>query len=228
MRRPAILAFLLIAACSPPTPPAARVSPSPPQPAPAPVATDAPAGRYTLDKSHASLVFQVDHLGFSHYTAGFSRFGAVLDFDPANPAAMRVEATIDPASLVLPSPPEGFVETLLGPDWFAAGDFAAMTFRSTSVELTGPATARLVGEFTLRGVSAPVSLEVRFNGGYAGFPPYDPHARIGFSAHGTLDRSVFGMAAGIPPQGSTMGVSDAVNFAIEAEFAGPPTPESAQ
>jgi polyisoprenoid-binding protein YceI len=78
----------------------------------------------------------------------------------------------------------------------------------------------------LRGVTAPVALEVRFNGGYSGFPPYDPNARIGFSAHGTLDRSAFGMIVGIPPQGSTMGVSDSVDFAIEAEFTGPLAPEA--
>jgi polyisoprenoid-binding protein YceI len=29
-----------------------------------PVATEAPSGDYTLDKSHASLVFRVDHIGF--------------------------------------------------------------------------------------------------------------------------------------------------------------------
>jgi len=49
----------------------------------------------------------------------------------------------------------------------------------------------------------------------------DPHARIGFSAHGTLKRSDFGIAFGIPQPGSTMGVSDAVEFSIEAEFSGP-------
>jgi len=50
----------------------------------------------------------------------------------------------------------------------------------------------------------------------------DPHARIGFSAHGVLRRSEFGIAYGIPPAGSTMGVSDGVEVQLELEFSGPP------
>ena len=63
-------------------------------------------------------------------------------------------------------------------------------------------------------------LEATFNGGYAGHP-LDPHARIGFSAHGTLLRSEFGISYGIPAPGTTMGVSDAVEVVLEAEFNGP-------
>jgi polyisoprenoid-binding protein YceI len=32
-------------------------------------------------------------------------------------------------------------------------------------------------------------------------PTMDPHARIGFSAHGSLKRSDFGMAFGVPAPG---------------------------
>jgi len=62
---------------------------------------------------------------------------------------------------------------------------------------------------------------VTFNGGYRGHP-YDPNARVGFSAKGTLKRSEFGVAYGIPEPGTTMGVSDEVRITIEAEFSGPP------
>ena len=43
-----------------------------------------PAGAYTLDKAHSSLIFRVNHLGFSSYTRRFTRFDAKLQFDPAN------------------------------------------------------------------------------------------------------------------------------------------------
>jgi len=60
-----------------------------------------------------------------------------------------------------------------------------MKSRSTSVTRTGPATADIVGNLTLKGVTKPVTLHATFNGGYAGHP-MDPNARIG-SANGTLD-----------------------------------------
>ena len=43
-------------------------------------------------------------------------------------------------------------------------------------------------------------------------------ARVGFSAHTILKRSDFGMGAGVPAPGTTLGVSDAVEVSIETEF----------
>jgi polyisoprenoid-binding protein YceI len=180
-----------------------------------------PAGAYTLDKAHASLLFRVDHLGFSNYTGRFSRFDAKLQFDPAKPEASSVTVTIDPASLQVENPPEGFVKTLTGADWLDAVKFPQMVFKSKKVTRSGKDQLRIDGDLTLHGVSAPVTLTAKFNGGYAGHQ-YDPQARIGFSARGSLKRSAFGIANGIPAPGSNMGVSDAVEVIVEAEFSGPP------
>lgn len=230
--------ILAIAACAKKEPaaeapagsaPAADTTASgaPATPAPiVPEATDAPAGTYKLDKYHASLVFKVDHIGYSAYTGAFDAFDATLSFDPASPEKMAVTATIDVASLDVPTPPDGFLDELKSPAWLDAVEFPAMTFRSTSVALTGPATARIDGELEFRGVKAPVAFDATFNGGYAGFPPYDPNARIGFSAKGSLKRSVFGIVAGLPTPESPVGVGDDVTFEIEAEFNGPPTPQT--
>jgi polyisoprenoid-binding protein YceI len=177
-----------------------------------------PAGQYFMDKAHTSVVFRVKHLGFSRYTARFSRVDGRLTFDPQNPTAMQVEATIDPTSLELNAPPAGFHEQLMGKGWFEASRFPQITFRSTKVELAGPHAAKVTGELTLHGVAKPVIMEVTYNGGY---PPnaFDPGgARVGFSAHGVLKRSSFGISSGIPAPGSNMGVSDDVDFAIETEF----------
>lgn len=179
-----------------------------------------PAGSYGLDKPHASLIFRVNHLGFSHWTARFTQFDAQLQFDPAKPAASQVTVTIDPASITPDNPPPGFVAALRGAQWLNAGQFPKITYRSTRVEPVGQNGMRITGELTLHGVTHPVVLDATYNGGYVGHP-MDPHARIGFSAHGTLKRSDFGIAFGIPQPGSTMGVSDAVEFSIESEFSGP-------
>ena len=217
-------AALALAACSPP---AAKKTEAPAAPAPTAAAPadksampNVPAGDYVLDKAHASLEFKVNHLGFSHYTARFTTFDAKLKFDPAHPETSSVEATIDPKSLLLNAPPAGFKDELTGKNWFDAAQYPAITFRSTKVEVTGANTAKVTGDFTLHGVTKPVVLDVTFNGGYPGFS-MDPHARVGFSAKGTFNRSDFGIGAGVPAPGTTMGVSDAVDFAIESEFSGP-------
>ncbi|MBI1179615.1 MAG: polyisoprenoid-binding protein [Alphaproteobacteria bacterium] len=189
--------------------------------APPPAAGEIPAGDYALDKSHATLVFRLSHLGFSLYTAEFRDFDASLTFDPADPAAAAVEATVDAASLDLPHPPEGFADTIKGPEWLDTAQYPEITFRSTAVEPTGGNDARITGDLTLHGVTRPVTLDATFNGGWAGHP-MDPHARIGFSATGTFSRSDFGVSYGVPAPGSSMGVGDTVEVTIQAEFTGPP------
>jgi polyisoprenoid-binding protein YceI len=214
-RHLATIAVLALAACSQkPAPTAKDVAATPP--AAARPASDAPAGQYEIDPAHTNLSFKVTHLGFSHYTADFDRVTGKLSFDPAHPAAMTVEARIDPMSLDLNAPPAGFHDELMGEGFFNAKLFPAITFKSTRVEVTGPATAKVTGDLTLHGVTRPVTMDVTFNGGWKA-NAYDGD-RIGFSAHGMLKRSEFGMGNGVPAPGSSMGVSDQVDFAIETEF----------
>ena len=230
---PLAMTALIIGSCSQKsdsalmTAPVAAPAAEAPTAAPPPSIEGLPAGAYKLDPAHASLVFTVNHLGFSHYTGQFTRFSAEMTLDPANPAAAQLTATIDPASLSIPSPPEGFVAELTGDKWINAAAFPQMIFKSTGVALTGPNTADVTGDFTLRGVTKPVTLAMTFNGGYAGHAQ-DPHARVGFSATGVLKRSDYGIDFGIPAPGSTMGVSDEVTIAIETEFTGPPLAQPAQ
>lgn len=239
MRHPFIsgaMAALALAACSKPaespkasdaTAPAAASAPAAPL-AGEPVVpgqpgkTDAPAGTYTLDKAHSTLVFRVSHLGFSHYRGQFTKLDGQLAFDPAHPQAMSVTATIDPASLEIPTPPPGFRDALLGKDWLNAGAYPQIAFRSTKVEPTGPNSARVTGDLTLHGTTRPVVLEAVFNGGYA--PNAMDGARLGFSARGAFRRSEFGVGYGIPAPGTNMGVGDRVDFTIETEWnSGKPT-----
>jgi len=188
-----------------------------PQASTAPV----PKGSYTVDKAHTSLVFRVSHVGFSMYTGRFTGLDVKLDFDPSNISASRVTANIDPRTIEADNAPSGFMQTLAGKDWLDADRFPQMTFRTKSVETTGARTFRIRGELTLHGVTKPLTLDATYNGGYAGHP-YDPNARIGFSAHGKLKRSEFGVSYGIPAPGTTMGVGDEVEIVIETELSGPP------
>lgn len=183
-----------------------------------------PSGTYTLDRAHATLLFRVNHLGFSNYTARFKRFDATLQFDPVRLTASSVKVTVDPESLEtdFPDPLKlDFNAQLRGPEWLDTAKYPAMTYVSKHIVSSGKNTFRIEGELTLHGVTKTVILNATYNGGYAGHP-MDPQARIGFSARGHLKRSAFGVSAGIPAPGTTMGVGDDVEVIVEAEFSGPP------
>lgn len=188
--------------------------------------SDPPAGSYQLDPAHARLLFSVNHLGFSNYTALFKGFSATLEFNPTAPEQMALKAEVNPASIetFYPDPKLDFNAALAGPEFLDAAQFPAMTFTSTRVRLTSATEAAVTGDLTLHGVTHPVTLRVRYNGGYAGNPLDPGGARIGFSAEGALFRSEFGIGLGIPAPGTSMGVSDLVAFRIEAEFINPNAP----
>ena len=187
----------------------------------APSVADIPAGDYKADPAHTSLTFSVNHLSYSHYTARFTGIDARLKLDPAHPETAALTVTIAPQSLDLNNPPKGFHDELMGKTFFDAAAFPKITYTSTRIELTGANTANVTGNLTLHGVTQPITLAVTFNGGYPGLAGLDPNARVGFSAKGTLKRSQFGMGYGIPAPGTTMGVGDNVDFAIETEMTGP-------
>jgi len=183
--------------------------------------TKLPAGTYTLDPTHASLTWKVNHLGLSHYTARFTKFDATLMLDPQNPVSATVSATIDPLSVQTdyPKPTEkDFNKELAeGAQWLNGTKFPTMTFSSTQVVLTGEKTAQITGDLTMLGVTKPITLNATFNGGYAQKPfGAEGVAAVGFSATGTLKRSDWGLASYIPM------VGDEVQFTLETEFASAP------
>ncbi len=181
----------------------------------------APAGQYQLDKAHASLLLRVNHLGFSTYTTRFSRFDAQLSFDPSNIPASKVVTTIDASSFEMDAAPQACIDIVKGPQMLDTVKYPQIVFKSERVRMTGSKSMEISGTLTLRGITRPLVLTATFNGGYPGMPNMDPHARVGFSAHGSFKRSDFGMAFGIPAAGTNMGVGDSIDFSIEAEFNGP-------
>ncbi len=218
----ALLLLMLpsVAAADSATEPATEPTAEPtPEPGP-------PAGTYRNDPVHTRLIFSVNHLGFSEYPAFFRKIDATLQFDPDHPEAMSLEAHIDAASVetLYVEPALDFNAVVAGESLLDAAKYPDISFKSTRIRLTAPHEAAVTGDFTLHGVTRPLTLHVRYNGGYAGNPLDPGGARIGFSADGALFRSDFGIGFGIPAPGSTMGVGDLVSFRIETELQNPDAP----
>lgn len=165
-------------------------------------------GAYSLDGAHASVVFKIDHLGFSTYVGRFEALDARLDFDADDPGAARLEAVIEMGSLDIAN--DEFAATLAGPDWFDAAQYPEARFVSRSIEITGENTGIISGELTLKGVTRPVALATTFNGGARDL--IRGAYVVGFSATTTIDRTAFGVSAfsGV--------IADDVRLEIEAEF----------
>ena len=118
-----------------------------------------------------------------------------------------IDVTIKTESIDMDS--EKWDDHMKSPDFFNVEEFADMTFKSTSIEITGEKTANITGDLTLLGVTKPVVLKTTYN--KSDKHPFSGKYVSGFSAETIVKRSEFGMTYGLP------GVGDDVHVRIEVE-----------
>jgi len=171
-----------------------------------------PAGEYELEKTHASLTWQIKHLGLSNYTARFASYDATINLNPADPTKSSVTVTIDPKSVRtdFPFPEKENFDAVIAEKFLQAGAHPTITFQSTGLTATGATTGKMTGNLTLLGVTKPVTLDVTLNGAME--HPFRKIPALGFSATGTFKRSDFGSKDLQGP------IGDDIRLIIEAEF----------
>ena len=177
-----------------------------------PIAIDLPAGEYRNDPRHSSLFFRIRHEGLAWFTARMDKFTANLTLDPADPSHSTLEASVDTTSVntnVLNAQGQRRFDQSIGRG--IGGDAnAPITFHSTSIQRTGEHTGIVTGDLTMNGQTHPATLDVTFDGGHT--DPLRGHTAIGFSAHGQIDRTQWGVSYGNAFTGNE------VQVVIEAEF----------
>jgi polyisoprenoid-binding protein YceI len=208
-------AAVALAACSQP-------AETPPAPDAATVEVNAPSGEYALDPNHSTVTVRAQRFGLARYTLRFNRLSGTLNFNAENPAQSTVQASVDITSLDTPyGGDRNFDAELQNSSWLNAAEFATATFSSTGIEQTGPSTARVTGNLTLRGQTHPVTFDVTYLGSHSPHPAGMQISSIGFSARTSIQRSQFGVNELMASRGSNDGVSDEVEIVIEAEFTRP-------
>lgn len=198
--RACLTALLLIAAT-----PAALAQSLPPQ-------ITAPAGKYTVDLGHASIVWRLRHMGLSNYTARFTKFTSTVDYDPADATRSKLEVTIDANSVrsEYPFPERENFDAKIAKSYLKAGAHPQIRFVSRAIERTADNRGRVTGDLTLGGVTRPVVLDATFNGAISN--PFNKKPVFGVSATGRFNRSDFGLGDGVPI------IGDTIELQIEAEY----------
>lgn len=172
-----------------------------------------PSGTYSVDLSHASVVWKVSHFGFSTYVGRFNDFSADIELDSTEFTKSRVDVTIkvDSIDTAYPFPEKENFDKELAEDWFKSAEHPTITFKATSVSELDGSNFTINGDLTLMGQTHPVTLAATLNGA----TPSHPFAKvplIGFSAKASIDRTVWGLSKYAPKIGSQ------VSIEIEGEF----------
>lgn len=170
--------------------------------------TSQAADTFILDPNHSYVLWHISHFGFSHPSGKWFASGTLV-LDKDHPNEDKVNVTIDVANFVT-----GIKELddhLRGASFFDTTQYPKATFVSDKVNVTGSDTANVHGILTVRGISKPITLTVKFNQ-YA-MNIINNKMTIGFSAMAHLKRSDFGITALLP------GLGDDVTLNIEVEAA---------
>lgn len=155
-------------------------------------ATPAPAGTYKIDPAHSGAFFEVGHLGgVSRFMARFNDISGDLVVDTAAKSTIKVQIKTDS----IDSNHEGLDKHLKSPDFFNVVQFPTMSFTSTAVALNAAGEGTVAGNLSLHGVTKPVTMTLKQIGSGKGMKG---ETRAGYVATGTIKRTDFGMAYGVP------------------------------
>lgn len=139
---------------------------------------------FNLDTNHTSAVFKVGHLGIGKIYGTFNQItGSFQTDDQGQLTAASVDVKVSTVNTGVSRRDDH----LKSADFFNAAQFPLMTFRSTSVVALDSGKFEVAGNFTLHGVTKPVTLEM------AQIGIAEDGSRIGAEGTFTIKRSDYGM-----------------------------------
>ncbi|MEV6226475.1 YceI family protein [Saccharopolyspora shandongensis] len=164
------------------------------------------AGTWDIDTVHSDIQFTVRHMGVGKSRGRFGAFQGEI-VTSADPLESTVTATIDTASIDTGNADRD--AHVRNADFLDAEQFPTATFRSTGVRQDGEDFV-IDGEFTLHGVTKPVSLETELGG-------FTEDGLLGLSGKVVLNRTDFGVG---PAGGALVGEKITITLDIEAKLRG--------
>src|SRR5436305_12132819 len=166
---------------------------------------------YQIDADHSQIAFTI-HQFVSTVRGDFHRFSGTIEANREHPEDSSVTARISVASIDTKIKKRD--QHLLNSEFFDAGKFPEIIFKSRSVKQTGENSADITGDFTMHGVTRPMTLHVKL-----GPPPngdsLPAHTRWIVTTD-PINRKDFGLTFGSATE-SISGISNNVTPAIEIE-----------
>jgi polyisoprenoid-binding protein YceI len=177
-------------------------------------ALHAQAVSWRIDPLHSSAQFSVRHMMISTVRGQFGGVTGTMTYDPKNPAASSVAATIDCATVNTGTPTRD--ANLKTAEFFDVKRYPVMTFRSRKVVVTGPGNLRVTGDLTINAITRQVVLEV--DGPTAPIRDIEGREKIGVSGQAKISRKEFGILYNPIMETGGVVVSDEVTIDLEIEL----------
>ncbi|MEM5325585.1 YceI family protein [Paraburkholderia sp. JHI2823] len=116
------------------------------------------ADTYQLDPNHTFPSFEADHMGgLSTWRGKFTKTTGTVTIDRAARTG-SADVTIDPASVQTGN--ARLDQHLIGDEFFDVAKYPTATYKGTRMVFDGDTPRRIIGNFTLHGVTRPLTLEI--------------------------------------------------------------------
>lgn len=167
---------------------------------------------WKFDQAHTFASFSGRHMMVTTVRGKLGTVSGQIEFDPANPAASTVEATIDAAGLN-----SGVADRdnhLRSADFLDVANFPTIVFKSTRVEPTSENTAKVYGDLTIRGVTRPVVFDAEYLGQT---PSPFGDTRAGFTGTTKINREDWGLTWNLAIEAGGVLVGKDIKIELDAE-----------
>ncbi|MFI5258258.1 MAG: YceI family protein [Candidatus Limnocylindrales bacterium] len=164
---------------------------------------------WTLDPAHSQIEFAVKHMMVTTVRGQFRTFEVEVDFDEEDPEQSSVVVHIDASSI--DTGMEARDAHLRSADFFDAGGYPELTFRSTSIAPTDSGY-KIDGDLTIRGVTRAVALEAEIGGVVANL---QGGRRAAFNATTRISRKAWGLAWNVALESGGFLVGDEIKISID-------------
>jgi polyisoprenoid-binding protein YceI len=172
------------------------------------------ATKWAIDPMHSEVQFKVKHLVISTVTGSFQNFEGTVETEGDDFSDAKINFSLDVNSI--DTNQEQRDGHLKGADFFDAEQYPHITFESTSVTKEGDDNYKLAGNFTIKGITKPVTLHVEHGGIAADF--YG-NTKAGFEVSGKINRKEFGLTwDGVTEAGSIV-VGEDVKISANIQLA---------
>jgi len=179
------------------------------------------AEEYKIDSAHSRAHFTVRHMMVSNVRGEFSKVTGTVSYDQANPAAIRIDASIDATTINTSEAKRD--DHLRSADFFDVAKFPTITFKSKSARQTADGL-EVTGDLTMHGVTKEVVLNMETPS--AEMKDARGGSRRGSSATTKLNRKDFGLNWNRALEAGGVTVGDQVSITIDIEAIRPAAPRS--
>ncbi len=171
---------------------------------------------WIFEPGHTAAEFCVRHMMVTWVRGHFKNVHGSLEFDPDNPATLSIAATLSASDIWTGEPQRD--AHLRSADFLDVADYPTITFHSTQAERVGASDYEVTGDLTIRGVTRPVTLALRYLGRWR--TPYNEAqvTRVGFTGGTRINRHDFGVSwdSAMEDAGLVVGAEVPITLDVEA------------